>query len=206
MPRMAPGKPTGGGDEALPAGVYIVALRSFSRKTSKAGNEYLRCRFVVCTGPAKGRGFFTNMGLDFSKEGTRNRWLIWMEACDVNEEFEIGSEAEGTVEEGDENLKRLFVDQPFKITLKVETNGQYRNNDIQLIHFKRNWTQADYEAISQWLSERESRGDDAGGGGGGGGPVGDGGSGGGPVDDDYYDNRAGGTKAGGYAGDDDIPF
>ena len=210
MPRLGPGEKPTNNSGAVPAGEYIIALRSFQRKHGKTSRkEYLSMRFVVCSGPLKGRTFFASMSLDLSVEGIRNRWIIWIEACDIKEEFELGSTREGTAQEGDENINRLFVGVPFKATIKTEINGQYTNNDIQLIHFRSKWTQADLAAMSVWLDEEEKRaaGRSDDGDAGGGGPVDDPGGGGGPVndDDDYY-QPGGGTKAGGYAGDDDIPF
>lgn len=162
MPRLGPGSGGGGESETLPAMRTILALRSFKRQTAKgSGNEYLRCRWEVCTGKFERKAFFSNMSLDLSKEGTVNRWRILMEACGVDEEFELGSRKEGTEGEGDENIRRLFLKRPFVATIKVEINGQYRNNDIELIHYKRTWTAEEVEEIERWLDAQENAGQPA---------------------------------------------
>lgn len=217
MPKLGPssGGGTGGGSEGVPAGEYIIALKSFQRKVSQTSrNEYLRCRWVVCAGPLEGKSFFSNVSCNFSTEGTVSRWRIWMEACGVEEEFEVGSIREGTQSEGDQNIRDLFRNKPFKVTVKVEKNGNYVNNDIQMIHYVRSWTEEDKRQMDLWLDALEKAGqpsgspqDDDGGdsaphGGGGGGDF----AGGGFAEDEDYGPPGAGTKAGGFAGDDDIPF
>lgn len=206
MPRLGPGSGGGGGGDSagsVPAGEYIVALKSFKRQVGKtSGQDFLRCRWVICAGPLEGKSFFSNMSCDLSKEGTVNRWRILMEACDVTEEFEIGSTREGTGDEGDQNIRELFRNIPIKVTLKVEKNGNYENHDIQMIHYVRSWTDADKAAMDKWLDAQDNAGQpdrpEDSGGGGGMAP---------PVEEDDYGPVGGGTKAGGYAGgDDDIPF
>ncbi len=147
--------------------------------------------------------------VDLSTEGTVKRWNIWMEACGVEEEFEIGSTQEGTQQEGDDNIRTLFVGKPFVATVKLEKNGQYTNNDIQMIHYVRSWTPEQKDAMDVWLDAQEK----AGGQGGGTPEVGDDNDrapargGGSFTDDEDYGPVGGGTQAGGFAGgDDDIPF
>lgn len=206
MPKLGPGGGGGGGgNDGIPAGDYIIALRSFKRQKGKtSGKEYLRCRWVVCAGRLEGKSFFSNMSLDLSKEGTVNRWRILMEACGVDEEIELGSAKERNADEGDSNIREHFLNKPFKATVKTELNGNYTNNDIQMIHYVRTWTQEDKDDMDRWLDKLEGYQDDDGGGDepssapSGGQPD----NGWGP---DNYDAPE--TKVGGTVGDDDdIPF
>lgn len=205
MPRFGPKSGGGGGDNTLPAGDYIIALKGFERKKAKGtGNEYLRCRWQVCAGQLKKRTFFSNMSLNLEIEGTANRWRIFMEACGVEEEIELGSYAERNVDEGDENIREYFLNRPFKVTLKREQNGQYVNNDIKMIHYVRSWTDDDKAAMDRWLDELDGGESDDDSGGDQGGPEG-----GGNYDDSgaVDDYGAPETKVGGSVGDDDdIPF
>lgn len=216
MPRLGPSG--GGGDEKpeIPAGEYIIALRSFRRKVGKnSGQDYLNCRWVICAGPLEGKVFYSSMSLDLSKEGAVNRLRIWMEACGVKDEFEIGSTAEQTAQEGDQNIRELFVGQPFVVTVKVERNGQYTNHDIEKIHYVRLWTDHQKAAMDIWLEAQQNAGqperpENDSGGGRGRGPEDDWTGGGGgaaaPPEEDYGP-VGGGTTTGGFAGsDDDIPF
>jgi len=213
MPRLGPGSGGGGGDSTpVPSGEYIVVLRSFKRQVGKTGQrkEYLRCRWEIIAGKCRGKSFFSNMALDVTVEGTANRWRILMEACGVDEEFELGSMKEGTQDEGDDNIRRLFVKKPFVATVKVERNGQYTNNDLERIHYRRLWTEEQTNEIEAYLDAQEN----AGSGGGGASDDWDGqgaGGGGGTEDDDQppvddWGEPASKPKAGGFAGDDDIPF
>jgi hypothetical protein len=214
MPRLGPGGASGGDNaNEIPAGEYIIALKSFKRaKAKSSGNEYLRCTWVICAGPLEGKRFYSNVSLDLSKEGSVNRWRIWMEACGVEDEFELGSTDEGTQAEGDRNIRELFVGQPFVATIKVERNGQYTNHDIDRIHYVRLWTQEHKDAMDRWLETQQSAGQPGGkpevgdnGQRGGGGQADDWTRGG---DDQDYGQVGGGTQTGGFAGggDDDIPF
>lgn len=213
MPKLGPsggGSGGGGSSEAVPAGEYIIALKSFKRAVGRdSGKEYLRCRWVVCAGPLEGKSFWSNVSCNFSTEGTVNRWRIWMEACGVDQEFEVGSIKEGTEAEGDRNIRELFKNKPFKVTVKVEKSGQYINNDIQMIHYVRSWTEEDKRQMDLWLDALENAGQSSGpqddDGGDNGMPAG-GGSGGGFAGEEDYGPPGAGTKAGGFVGDDDIPF
>lgn len=219
MARLGPKSGGGaGGDEPdrVPAGVYIVAMKSFKRAQNKAKTaDYLRCRWVVCAGPCEGRQFWSNMSLNLTTEGTVNRWRILMEACQLEEEIELGSTSERNTDEGDANIREYFLNRPIKVTVKVEQNGTYTNHDLEMIHYVRSWTQEDKDAMNNWLDALEQQGQPGSGAGAGtrddpddppvpGGRADDWSN---PAADDYG-SVGGGTKAGGFAGggDDDIPF
>ncbi len=159
MPKMGPGKggSGSGGDNTVAAGDYMLALVWFKRQIGKtSGNDYLRCRWQVIGGRTKGKSFFANISCDLSKEGTVVRWQILMESCGVTEQFELGSTNEGTAREGDANIERLFMNKPIKARVKVESNGGYTNNDLQMIHFRKNWTPEDEEVAAAWTSKKGS--------------------------------------------------
>ena len=218
MPRLGPGGGGGGGqrgEAGVPADDYISVLKGFKRAQGKtSGKDYLRMRWQVIAGPQKGKTYFCNMSCDLSKDGTVARWQSLIEGCGVDEEFELGSRREGTHEEGDENIKRLFLNVPIKMRVRAERNGEYVNNDIEFFHYRSKWTQADKDLMNAWIDDFERR--QAGGGGGseGGeyddppttGGAGDYSAGGFGTDDDYVP-PGGGTRAGGSVpDDDDIPF
>ena len=160
MPKMGPGRRGGSsGERTVPASDYVIALTWFKRQVGKdSGQDYLRCKFEVCGGRLKKRSFFANMSCNISKEGTAMRWQVLMEVCGVTEEWEIGSTREGNAREGDENIRRLFMNKPFKARVKAERSGQYTNNDLDMILFPKSWTQEDRDIAQTWLDDQGSRG------------------------------------------------
>jgi len=203
MPKMGPGKggSGSGGSSTVPAGDYMLALVWFKRQVGKdSGQDYLRCKWQVIGGRAKGKSFFANISCNLSKEGTVVRWQILMECCGVTEQFELGSTREGNDREGDDNITRLFMHKPIKARVKVETNGGYTNNDLQMLHFRKNWTDEDQAIALKWLDERSAAGgspedgyDDP--------PDSSSGAGSSEEDPDESYTPAGGDES--YAGDDD---
>jgi hypothetical protein len=118
-------------DFSIPGGDYLIALRSFERKSSKKGTDYLKCKWVVCGGKLLWKSFFSGMSCNLAVDGTCLRWQLLCEACEVTDPFELGSFAEGTNEEGDRDITRLFVGRPFAARIRRTINGQYTNNDIE---------------------------------------------------------------------------
>lgn len=165
MAKLKPGGGDGGETRephrAIPAGRYPLGLVWFTRKQSKTGNDFLRCKLEVCGGPLKGRAAYVMMSCDLSRDGTVKRWEILMESCGVNEEFELGSNREGTTKAGDANIRRLFVGKPFVAEIKRERNGDYEGNDLESLVFKKRWTPDEVEMMAEWAhefqAEREKR-------------------------------------------------
>lgn len=158
MARIAPGRGGGGGQqELLHPGPYLLALVWFQRKTSKGGNRYLSCKFEVCGGRFKGRGFFCPMGLDLSKPGTVSRWQMFADACGVTEEFELGEYDDDTETEGDRNIQRLFVGAPFGCEVTRETQGGYTNNGLGKFVFQKHWDQRWPQWADEYRAAREAR-------------------------------------------------
>ncbi len=140
--------PVGGGsrepDEPIPPGEYLLALVWFARRTSNANNEYLRCRFVVCSGPMKGNGFFCPWSLNVGKPGCRKRWELWMEACDVDSAIDL---------DNDRAISEAFKGVPFMAEVKRDQRGQYEGNDLDRMIYKRHWTPANWADIKAWADE-----------------------------------------------------
>lgn len=168
---------TGGSDDELPAGQYILAMDWFTRKTSKAGNPYLRCHFRVVAGPAKGKGFYSSMGLDTSKQGTANRWSLYCDCVGVEEAFDLDDDGE---------LAQLFKWKPFVAIINRRQEGQYVNNDIERYVLPRDLGEDTKQLMEAWLLEREAEQEVSGGGG--------------------YGGDAGDYDESDWPQDDDIPF
>jgi hypothetical protein len=135
----------------------MLAIVWIQRRTGKSsGNDYLRCKLEVCGGPLAGTQFFSNWSCDLSKDGTVRRWQVLMESAGVSEEFELGSTAEGTADEGNRNIRRLFYGKPFKAKVKKENNGQYQNNDLEMVLYPSSWTERDHEWAREWRTEWEA--------------------------------------------------
>ena len=156
MPRMTPNREAS--EDLLPPGRYVVAMVWFKRKESRnGGGEFLNCKFEVC---GRGVKFFDFLSLDvlgpYGAE-TATRWQTYMNAVNHLEEFELGSFAEGTNEEGDQNIREIFMGQPFAAQLGHKT----WNGDTNLKISRRFPLEEDELAIaSEWRENYEARGGD----------------------------------------------
>lgn len=165
MPKFNPNDNTGGGGEAtnVPAGRYGLALVWFTRRQPKSGgHEYLSVKYEITDGPMKGKSFFSMMGLDMTKSGARVRWSLMCDVCGVTEEFELGLTAEGTAQEGDENIARLFKNKPFRGEVSLEKNNGYTNNTVARIVKAENWTTEEKRMMAEWETEQAEARDDFG--------------------------------------------
>lgn len=130
--------------EGIPPNEYLIALRSFDRKTSKTGNEYLHCKFAVIHGAARGKTFYDNVSLNQSNKGAMYRLSCWAEGCGVEEAFDLDS---------DEAIRANLVDRPFKARLNRRTENGYVNNGIER-YLNDKVTDADREAMNAYVAER----------------------------------------------------
>lgn len=164
MPKMNPNAAPDYGDDpkTVPAGRYGLALVWFQRRPKKAGGEYLSVKYEITDGPMKGRSFFSMMGLNLSQNGTVVRWNLMCEVCGVDEEFEIGDTDEGTADEGDQNIARLFRNKPFRGEVVVEQNGDYTNNTVKRIIKPDSWTAEEKRLMAVWETEQAEARDDFG--------------------------------------------
>ncbi len=135
-------------DKPVPPGEYLLALVWFARRTSKGGNDYLRCRFTVCSGPLKGRGFFTPWSLDTSNPGCKRRWEVWMEQVGCDEEIDLDS---------DRAINQHFKGAPFKAEVQTKQRGQYTNTDLGRLIYLRQYTPQDMVNIATWKQEWSTR-------------------------------------------------
>ena len=149
-------RPVGGGsapreeDPVLPPGPVLLALVWFARRQAQeSGRDYLRCRFVVVSGPRKGVGFFTPWGLNTESVGTRKRWELWMEAIGCDKAVDLDS---------DQQIAQHFLGKAFKAQLKVQERNGRRSNDIERVIFPRTYSPLDRAEIAAWAKEWEERG------------------------------------------------
>ncbi len=151
----------GGGRDLLRPGTYLLALVWFQRREAKSGNgkQYLNCKFEVCGGRFMGKAFFTMVNLDLSRPGTVSRWQVWKDACGIEESgFELGGDGnEEEDQEGDDNIRRLFVGVPFAAEVRQETKGQYTNNDLGQFVFRKTWAEQWHVWADEWLAKRAAR-------------------------------------------------
>jgi hypothetical protein len=161
MPRIGPNSGGGGGGgsgtfEAIPAGVYVLAMSALMRKQGRdSGKDYLKCKFVICVGRLKNQYFWDIVSCDTSKPGTITRWSLLCDSAGVAEDFELGDSEEGTHREGDDNVRRLFFNQPFIARVSTERSGKYINNRIERIMPRRQWTHEQTDLVFQYLAEQE---------------------------------------------------
>lgn len=188
-------RPAPSSNDGVPGGDYLVVLKNFSRKfANKTGQPYLRGRYEIVAGPAKGKQFFDSIGLDVTNPGTAFRLSMFAELCGVTEAFDL---------DDDNLLRELLCNKPFKARVNRSIQGQYVNNGIGRYFPLKEVSQREQELMAVWSMEWEEKQAQGGGGG-----------------QSSFDERAphaadgygGDDFGGGYGGgsssnpDDDIPF
>jgi hypothetical protein len=138
-------------------GRYVISLAGFSRKISKAEQDYLSGRWKVHSGGPAGKQFWANVSMDFSKNGTVVRWQMLIEAMGIEEEIELGSSAEGTAREGDRNIAKHMRGRAFVAVVEKTRDGQYWNNGIQKVIPERSWTDAERDLVDELDNAREQQ-------------------------------------------------
>jgi hypothetical protein len=134
--------------QPLPAGPYLVALVGFERKRSdRTGGDYLRGRFKVLHGRAKGRTFYSTIGLDVRRDGAAARLGLYCKAVGVTKPFDLDDDAAVT---------RALVGKPFKAQISQTQNGQYVNNDVQR-YLLDGMTSEEQEAAEAWWQDWSER-------------------------------------------------
>lgn len=193
----SPPKGDPGKDDSIPAGDYLLVVKSFKRATGKqSGQPYLRARIEVIDGGLKGRSFFDSITLDMTNRASIVRLSM------LTEQTEAG--AFNTDDDAD--CRRAFCNKPFKARVSRTRDGKYINNGIER-YLNREVTDRDREIMSAYVldqAERQQFGGD--GDGGGGGMDADGLPDAPPGTDDDYGFGGGGRRGGTKAPDDDIPF
>ena len=142
----------GGGDSSdLPAGEYLLAMKWFERRTSKAGGPYLRAKYVVCYGPRSGAEFFSNVSIDVSKPGAAGRLGVYCAAVGIDKPFDLAD---------DGALRRAFLGKPFKAKVSVRSSNGYTNHDIE--RYSPTVSPAERRVMDNWVldqQESEAMGD-----------------------------------------------
>lgn len=177
-------------DQGVPAGDYLIVMRGFDRKTSKkSGQDYLRARFMIIAGQAKKKTFFDSVSLDISNSGTAFRLSMLAEGCGQTESFNLEDDAE---------LRRIFLNKPFKVRVSRKLENGYVNNGIErYLISEKDVSSRERELMDVWMMEAQEE-EDMG--------QGDGGP---PIreDDEFYGGgRGGGSYGGGDGGSDPLPF
>jgi len=139
-------KPAQYDDSALPPGVYLLQLDSVELKIGKDSRRpYVRGQYKVISGPMKGRGFFSSLGIDLSMDGTAGRLSAFCAAAGISGAVDLQSE---------ESIKRTWCHRPFKAEITQKQNGQYTNNDIKKYAMDaKSITKEERNLIAAWRAE-----------------------------------------------------
>jgi|GEM_PF-2112969 len=137
----------GGGDlRPMPAGVAMIAMTWFKRQKASDGGQMIRAKFECVWGPAKGRGFFTFVSLNFRKPMAAARFAAYCHA--------VGNE-DPIDETSDKEIRKRFMFRPFlaKITAKRETyrGEEQTRNDIDRWE---DMTDEQRKSAVAWFEER----------------------------------------------------
>lgn len=186
-PKAQKEKGSGNDNSGIPAGDYLLAMKNFQRKTSKAQKPYLRAKFEAIAGPAKGKGFFDSVSLDLENQGAMFRLSLLAEQCGMTEAFDLDDDGE---------LRKALVGKPFKARVSRKVENGYTNNGIERYVVGDKISKAEREMMDTWaLEEAERRNFD-----------GDGDQGPDDVPPPSDDGYGGGYTSSGASPDDDIPF
>lgn len=132
-------------DNNLPPGEYLIALRWFERKRAQSGqSDYLRCRYEVIAGPAKGASFFANLSLNVEKAGAANRLFYFCKSAGVKGKIPLSDDAQ---------LASFIMNRPFKAVISRKQNGRYVNNDIK--RYEQDVDEAERKVMDQWFLDHE---------------------------------------------------
>jgi hypothetical protein len=144
-------------DSGVPAGDYLLIIKSFSRKAGKdSGKPYLRTLFKVIHGPAKDRTFFDSLSLDMNNSGAMFRLSMLAEQCGSGA-FDLDRDSE---------IRDALANKPFKARVSREVSGQYINNGIAR-YLGKEITDFERRVMDTWLVDYAENQQFGGGGGGG---------------------------------------
>lgn len=153
---MATFDPNADYETTIPPGTYLLALTSYERKVGKSsGKPYLRCRYQIIDGPAKGESFFSNLGIDVANRGAMFRLKLMAEAVGLTQAFDL---------DDDRAFNDAFVNKPFKALLKSQRNGDFVNTEID--RYQKDVSPGERDILQSWMMDRAEEGAFDGGGGG----------------------------------------
>lgn len=129
------------GNRGVPAGDYLVAIKSSKIQHSKNGNTYRHCLYQIIAGPAKKRTFFDNVF--WHTDGAIARIGFMAEQVGCEEAFDP---------EDDRAFAAHFHGKPFKVRLSRKQNGDYVDNGIERI--LKDVTDAERQLMQEWTVEQ----------------------------------------------------
>lgn len=140
-----PKKPPAGTEFGVPPGDYVIALTWFERKIAKkSGADYLRAKYTVVCGHAKGKVFWASISLDTSSGGAMTRLSLMAELCGVTQAFDL---------ESDDDIRANLCLRPFKARITRKTENGYTNNDIE--RYLKEMSNAEEKAAQAWVLDYE---------------------------------------------------
>lgn len=146
MANFDPKKAREEGNQGVPPGDYLLAIRDFERKISKKDKPYLQCKIMIIAGAAMKKKFRDIISLDIENEGTAFRLALLLEACGHTGQIDL---------ENDQALHRAILDRPFKARVNRKQEGQYTNNGIERYLVGDAVTRADAETMKEWVIAAE---------------------------------------------------
>lgn len=154
MAMFDPSTKRGSGDQqyGVPPGDYLIAMINFDRRMNKKQTAYyLRAKFKVIFGPAKGKSWTENISLDATNDATAFRLQLLFEGVGRNTAIDLDDESE---------LRRALLHRPFKARLRRYTENGYTNNGIERYLVGKDVSDADRDVIDQYKLDREASGAD----------------------------------------------
>ncbi len=115
MPRINLSDVPDTGFDPIPPGDYTVEMLTFERKTSKSGNPYLNCEYVVLTGEYAGRKLFDMISLT---EAAAWKIKAWCKAADWPRNLIIDTD-------NDVQLRQIFLGIEILVRVKTEKQEGY---------------------------------------------------------------------------------
>lgn len=142
MAKFDPQKAREEGNQGVPPADYLLAIRSFERKTSKKGSDYLAAQIGIIHGAAKGKKFRDIISLDVTNSGTAFRLSMLLENCGHEGEIDLDSDAE---------LRKAILNRPFKANVSRKVENGYTNNGIARYLTGDKVSDAEREIMEQWV-------------------------------------------------------
>jgi len=139
-----------------PAGSYLLALKSFERRVSKAGNPYIKGRWLglyLDGSKEKTYTLFMNISIDVEREGARKMLGALCAAMGCNEGFNP---------EKDLQVQSAMCWRAFFTTITVEEDGQYSNANWGRFKYPDSLTAEEQERVRKWSAYVKKKAQDDG--------------------------------------------
>jgi hypothetical protein len=138
------------GNQGIPPADYLLAIKTFERKESKKGKDYLLCKIGVIHGAAKGKTFRDIISLDVDNSGTAFRLSLLMEGVGHEEAIDLRS---------DEDLRKALINRPFKAKVNRKVENGYTNNGIERYLVGQAVTDGEREIMNDWVIDASATDD-----------------------------------------------